>query len=101
MASEFDGLWETAQGVLMIRQWWSQLFSRVGADLRSKPDDFEHCCCCGQAFNTQDLQQVPPHFEHQLGLNARPVKDLMSDDDVQPPLPNVVPFRCRGMPAKC
>ena len=83
----------------MIRQWWSQLFSGVGADVGSKPDDFEPCCCCGQVFNTQDLQQVLPHFEHQLGLKGRPVKDLMPDDGVQPPFPNVVPFRRRGMPA--
>lgn len=84
---------------MQIRQWWIRYFnSEVGADVASESDDFERCSCCGQTYNTRDLQQVLPHFEHQLGLGAEFIKGPLSDEDLQAPLGNVVPFRRAGKP---
>jgi hypothetical protein len=83
---------------MQMRQWWIRHFnSEVGPGVASESNDFERCSCCGQAYNTQDLQQVLPHFEHQLGLGAEPIKG--PDGDLQTPPGNVVPFRRAGKPA--
>ncbi len=64
---------------MKIRQWWKRhLNSEAGAEVESGPDDFERCSCCGQTYNTGDLQQVLPHFEHRLGLGAEPVTGSLS-----------------------
>jgi hypothetical protein len=56
---------------MQIRQWWKRHFNReVGGDMASESGDFQRCSCCGQTYDTRDLQQVLPHFEHQLGLSA-------------------------------
>jgi hypothetical protein len=77
----------------MIRRWWKRHFHvLVGADVVSEPADFERCSCCGQTYNTRDLQQVLPHFEHQLGLGAEPVTGSLSNESL-PSFGNVVPLR--------
>ena len=68
-----------------MRQWWIRHFSEASADI-------ERCSCCGQTYNTRDLQQVLPHFEHQLGLGAEPVTGSLSNES-SPSFGNVVPFR--------
>jgi len=81
----------------MIRQWWKWHFNvRVGANVAGEPGDFERCSCCGQTYNTRDLQQVLPHFEHQLGLSVQAPNVSISDEDVQAPVRNIVPFRRRA-----
>ena len=65
--------------------------SEVGADVESGV--FERCSCCGQIYYTRDLQQVLPHFEHQLGLSAELAKGPLSDRHLRAPFGNVVPFR--------
>ena len=65
----------------------------------SEPGDFERCSCCGQTYNTRDLQQVLPHFEHLLGVDEESVKRSLSNEDLKPPIDNVVPFRRAGMRA--
>jgi hypothetical protein len=73
--------------------WWKRHFN-------SEPNaDIERCSCCSKTYNTLDLQQVLPHFEHQLGLGAEPVKGPLSDRVLQAPPGNVVPFRRSGKPA--
>jgi hypothetical protein len=89
---------------MQMREWWIRRFkSEVGAGVASESDDFELCSCCGQTYSTRDLQQVLPHFEHQLGLGAESIKGPLSDGDLQTPpgnvLGNVVPFRRAGKPA--
>ena len=84
---------------MTIRQWLKRHFNRVGgADAASAPADFERCSCCGKTYNTRDLQEVLPHFEHQLALFAERVKGPLSDEDLQAPSGNVVPFRRAGKP---
>ncbi len=78
---------------MKIRQWWKRgLNSEAGAEVESEPDDFERCSCCDQTYNTRDLQQVLPHFEHQLGLGAEPVTGSLSNKSL-PSFGNVVPLR--------
>ena len=94
---------------MTIRQWLKRHFNReAGADAASAsalatrplntaaPADFERCSCCGKTYNTRDLQEVLPHFEHQLALFAERVKGPLSDEDLQAPSGNVVPFRRAG-----
>ena len=79
---------------MTIRQWLKRHFNReAGADAASAPADLERCSCCGKTYNIRDLQEVLPHFEHQLGLGAEPVKGPLSARDLQAPAGNVVPFR--------
>ena len=79
---------------MQIRQWWIRHFNgEVGADRASESGDFERCSCCGQTYDTRDLQQVLPHFEHQLGLSAELMKGPLSDGQLRAPFGNVVPFR--------
>jgi hypothetical protein len=78
---------------MQIRQWWMRHFnSEVGAGIASESGDFERCSCCGQTYDTRDLQQVLPHFEHQLGLGAEPVTGSLSNES-SPSFGNVVPLR--------
>ena len=78
---------------MQMREWWIRQFnSEASADI-------ERCSCCGKTYNTRDLLQVLPHFEHQLGLGAEPVKGPLSDRDLRAPPGNVVPFRRGGKPA--
>jgi hypothetical protein len=70
-------------------QWWRRHFNSEGG---VEADDFERCSCCGQTYNAGDLQQVLPHFEHQLGLGAEPVSGSLSNESL-PSFGNVVPFR--------
>ena len=82
---------------MTIRQWLKRHFNReAGADAASAPADLERCSCCGKTYNTRDLQEVLPHFEHQLALFAERVKGPLSDEDLQAPSGNVVPFRLAG-----
>ena len=68
---------------MQMRQWLIGHFSSdVGADLASGSDHFEHCCRCGQTYYARDLQQVLPHFEHQLGLGAEGINGPVSNEDV-------------------
>jgi hypothetical protein len=79
---------------MQIRQSWIRHFSSgVGADMARESDHFERCSCCGQTYDTRDLQQVLPHFEHQLGLSAELMKGPLSDGHLRAPFGNVVPFR--------
>ena len=80
----------------MIRQWWKRHFA--GAARPDGPVDserFECCPCCGQAFNARVLEQVLPHFEHQLAAGALRAEKLVRHEDVLPHSDNVVPFRRR------
>jgi hypothetical protein len=70
-------------------QWWRRHFNSEGG---VEADDFERCSCCGQTYNAGDLQQVLPHFEHQLGLGAEPVTGSLSNESL-PSFGNVVPLR--------
>ena len=58
-------------------------------------DQFERCPCCGQAFNARDLEQVLPHFEHQLAAGAPRPEKLVRHEDLPSAPENVVPFRRR------
>ena len=79
---------------MQIRQWWMRHFnSEVGADMASESHHFERCSRCGQTYDTRDLEQVLPHFEHQLGLSAELMKGPLSDGHLRAPFGNVVPFR--------
>ena len=85
----------------MIREWWKRHFDgAVGADVSIDSNQFERCRCCGQAFNSRDLKQVLPHFEHQLALGAPRIEDSMQNEDLPPRRGNIVPFRdrSRGQP---
>ena len=83
---------------MQIRQWWMRHFnSEVGVDIASESGDFERCSCCGQSYDTRDLQQVLPHFEHQLGLGAEPVTGSLSSESL-PSFENVVPLRRASKP---
>jgi hypothetical protein len=80
----------------MIRQWWKRHFD--GAARAGGPADserLERCPCCGQAFNARDLEQVLPHFEHQLAAGAPRPEKLVRHEDVPAHPENVVPFRRR------
>lgn len=80
----------------MIRQWWKRHFD--GAARARGPADserFERCPCCGQAFNARDLEQVLPHFEHQLAAGAPRPEKMVRHEDVRAHPENVVPFRRR------
>jgi hypothetical protein len=81
----------------MIRQWWRRHFdSAPRPDGPGDSDRLEHCPCCGQAINPRDLEQVLPHFEHQLALGAAPPEVLLPPEDLPSPhRENVVPFRRR------
>ena len=80
----------------MIRKWWKRHF-----DSAARPggpgdgDRLERCPCCGQAFNARDLEQVLPHFEHQLAVGAPRTGTLVRHEDAPPQPENVVPFRRR------
>jgi hypothetical protein len=77
---------------MQIRQWWIRHFTAgFGADMES--GDFERCSCCGQIYYNRDLQQVLPHFEHQLGLSAVLVKGPLFDGHLWAPFGNVMSFR--------
>ena len=74
-------------------QWLKRHFSsEVRAEMGSEPDGFERCSCCGRTYNTRDLQQVLPHFEHQLGLGAEPVAGSLSNESL-PSFGSVVALR--------
>jgi hypothetical protein len=80
----------------MIRQWWKRHFD--GAARAGGPADserFERCPCCGQAFDASDLEQVLPHFEHQLAAGAPRPEKLLRPEEVPAHAENVVPFRHR------
>jgi hypothetical protein len=76
---------------MQMRQW-RHFNSEASAVVASESDEFVRCSCCGQTYNTRDLQQVLPHFEHQLGLGAEPVTGSLSNESL-PSFGNVVPFR--------
>jgi len=71
---------------MQMREWWIRHFNSEAST------DIERCSCCGKIYNTRDLQQVLPHFEHQLGLGAEPVSGSLSNESL-PSFGNVVPFR--------
>jgi hypothetical protein len=76
---------------MQMREWWIRQFnSEASADI-------ERCSCCGKTYNTRDLQQVLPHFEHQLGLGAEPVTGSLSNESL-PSFGNVVPLRRASKP---
>ena len=78
---------------MQMREWWIRHFnSEASAEVASESDEFERCSCCGLTYNTRDLQQVLPHFEHQLGLGAEPVIGSLSNESL-PSFGNVVPLR--------
>lgn len=80
----------------MIRDWWKRHFDSAGRpDGPGDSDQFERCPCCGEAFNARDLEQVLPHFEHQLAAGAPQPEKLMRHEDRPPHPENVVPFRRR------
>jgi hypothetical protein len=80
----------------MIREWLKRRFeSAARLDVPGDGDPFERCPCCGQAFNARDLEQVLPHFEHQLAAGAPRPEKLVRQDDLRSPAENVVPFRRR------
>ena len=71
---------------MQMREWWVRQFnSEASADI-------ERCSGCGKTYNTRDLQQVLPHFEHQLGLGAEPVTGSLSNES-SPSFGNVLPLR--------
>jgi hypothetical protein len=61
--------------------------------MASESPHFERCSRCGQTYDTRYLEQVLPHFEHQLGLSAELTKGPLSDGQSRAPFGNVVPFR--------
>jgi hypothetical protein len=68
---------------MQMREWWIRHFnSEANADAASESDEFERCSCCGQTYNTRDLQQALPHFEHQLGSGAEPVIGSLSNESL-------------------
>jgi hypothetical protein len=71
---------------MQMRQWWIRHFNREASA------DIERCSCCGQTYNIRDLQQVLPHFEHQLGLSGEAVTGSLSYESL-PSFGNVVPLR--------
>jgi hypothetical protein len=76
---------------MQMREWWIRQFnSEASADI-------ERCSCCGNTNNTRDLQQVLPHFEHQLGLGAEAVTGSLSNESL-PSFGNVVPLRRASKP---
>ena len=76
---------------MQMREWWIRQFNgEVSADI-------ERCSCCGKTYNTRDLQQVLPHFEHQLGLGAEAVTESLSCESL-PSFGNVVPLRRASKP---
>ena len=76
---------------MQMRDWWIWHFnSEASADI-------ERCSCCGKTYNTRDLQQVLPHFEHQLGLAAEAVTGSLSNESL-PSFGNVVPLRRASTP---
>jgi hypothetical protein len=78
---------------MQMRKWWIRHFkSEASADVASGSDELERCSCCGETYNSRDLQQVLPHFEHQLGLGAEPVTQSRPDKSL-PSFGNVVPLR--------
>ena len=78
----------------MIREWLKRRFdSTVRSDVRRDSDRFERCPFCGQAFNARDLQQVLPHFEHQLAAGAPRPEKLVRHED-----PAVPGGKCRAVP---
>ena len=73
------------------RDWWKRHFGNaLGASI--KQDEFEHCSACGQPFNIRDLEQVLPHFEHQLALVPRLARERSPAKDLPSPAGKVVPF---------
>jgi hypothetical protein len=80
----------------MIREWLKRHFeSALHPDVTRGSEQFERCPCCGQAFNARDLEQVLPHFEHQLAAGAPRPETLVRHEDLPSPAENVVPFRRR------
>ena len=80
----------------MIRQWWKRYFdSAARTDGPVDSDRVERCPCCGQTFDGQDLEQVLPHFMHQLAAGAPRPEKLVRQEDLPPQPENVVPFRRR------
>ena len=84
----------------MIRQWWKRHFASASRlDDRAGSNRVERCSCCGQAFDVRDLEQVLPHFMHQLAAGGPQPEKLVRQEDLPPqrdPQPeNVVPFRRR------
>ena len=78
----------------MLRDWWKRHFGGAfAAPTTTKPDEVEHCSACGQPFMVRDLNQVLPHFEHQLALATRPMEDPLPDEGLDR---KVVPFRRPG-----
>jgi hypothetical protein len=78
----------------MIRQWWKRHFASAGRpDGPGDSDPFERCPRCGQAFDPRDLEQVLPHFEHQLAAGAPRPETLVRHEDRPSHPENVVPFR--------
>jgi hypothetical protein len=80
----------------MIREWLKRHFeSAVRPAVSRDRDQLERCPCCGQAFNARDLEQVLPHFEHQLAAGAPRPEMLVRHEDPPAHAENVVPFRRR------
>jgi hypothetical protein len=80
----------------MIREWLKRHFeSAVRPAVSRDSVRFERCPCCGQAFNARDLEQVRPHFEHQLAAGAQRPEKLVGHEDRPAHPENVVPFRRR------
>jgi hypothetical protein len=77
---------------MQMRAWWKRHFNNEPSA------DIERCSCCGKTYNTRDLQQVLPHFEHQLGLGTEAVTRSLSNESL-PSFGNVVPLRRPLKPA--
>ena len=75
---------------MQMREW-------LIGHINRQSNEFERCSCCGKTYNTRDLQQVLPHFEHQLGLGAEPVTGSLSNESL-PSLGSVVPLRSASKP---
>ena len=80
------------------RDWWKRHFGNVLA-APIKRDEFEHCTACGQPFNSRDLDQVLPHFEHRLALAPRPGKESSAAEELRSPGGKVVERPNRAAPA--
>ena len=79
----------------MIGHWWKRHFDSAGRpDGPGDSDQFERCPCCGQAFNARDLEQVLPHFEHQLAAGARQPEKLGASRGSAAPS-----GKCRAVPS--
>lgn len=80
-----------------MRQWWRRHFkSEDNAPVAH--DEFGRCSRCGQTYDTRDLHQVLPHFQHQLELGAEVDTTSPSADERLPSFVKVVPLRRGSQP---